>query len=239
MKRVISVVCLSMLVFSMTVPLFAVGADGGENSAMYEPEPIRDVDVEIDYDSAEYGENGVVYYDILNVEELAAAYDIAPEKVRSMKYVELPAWEYAYGANPVGLFEKIEIVNAQYVGNVCLNRLVAQHVAQNMTDREITKTVTFSETVSNTYSLTVESGIEVDPATIGSSVGFNVTGSQTVTDTTSVVLQPWETMTVVAFPYCEMYSYDVNQWKLLQGTRQVGSGYAYKVIAYCVTTYVN
>lgn len=239
MKKVISVVFSLMLVLTVVVPIFAVHTDGGENSAPYEQEGIQDVEVVIDYSSAEYGENGVVYYDILNVDELAAAYDIAPEKVRAMKYVALPVQEYTYGVSPAGLFKKIEIVNVQYVGNVCLNRLVAQQSAQNATDREITKTITLSQTVQNTYSQSIEAGIEVEVASISSSVGFDVTYSSTISDTTEVVMQPGEMVTVMAFPYCEMYSYDVNEWRFLQGTRHVGSGYAYRVIGFCTTVYIN
>lgn len=237
MKRIISVFCIAMMTFVLVVPAFAVGTVSDENIMLSEIEHIVSVDVVVDYASAEYGENGEIYYDVINVEELASAYDIDPEKIRAMKYVALPVEEDTYGVSPARIFKRTDIVNVQNIGNVCLNNIVAQQSASNHLSVPVTKSITISATMSNTYRVSVESGVDVEGSTISEAVGFDVSYSLTVSDVTEVVLQPGESVTIVATPYCEMYSFDIEQWKLFNGTKLVGSGYAYRVIGFCTTVY--
>ena len=159
-------------------------------SALLDNGGIIPADIVIDYGSAMYGENGEIYYDILNVSELADAYDIDYDKIRSMKYVVLPLEDCTYGTSVAGIFEQTNIVNVQYMGNVCLNSIVTQQSASNLLNTPVTKTITISATMSNTYRVSAESGVSVEVTAVSNAVGFDVTYSLTVSDSTEVTLQP-------------------------------------------------
>ena len=198
------------------------------------------VQVEIDYASAQYNEEGTTCYDILNVEELASAWGMVPEKVREMKFVALPVQEEnveLYGASPMGLFSRIEIQNVRALGQVCLNKIIAEQITQNMTSKTITKEIEISASTSHSYTTSVQSGINVEVSSISSAVGFDVVETLTITDRTVVELGPGESVEIVAVPLCSAYQFDIYQWKLLAGTNHVGNGYAYQVIGLCITTY--
>ena len=237
MKRLISIFCVPVMAVCFLTLFCPTMVSADSPSALLDNGGIIPADIVIDYGSAMYGENGEIYYDILNVSELADAYDIDYDKIRSTKYVVLPLEDCTYGTSVAGIFEQTNIVNVQYVGNVCLNSIVTQQSASNLLNTPVTKTITISATMSNTYRVSAESGVSVEVAAVSNAVGFDVTYSLTVSDSTEVTLQPGESVTIIATPYCDMYSFDIEQWKLFSGTKTVGYGYAYRVIGFCTTVY--
>lgn len=238
MKRLISLMMAVCFLFGAIV--FGGGRVFAQEAENVDDFSGRTVNVEIDYTNAQHNEDGTTYYDILNVEEMAEAWGIEPDKVREMKFVALPAQEDAadaYGASPAGLFSRIEIQNVTALGNLCLNRIVAQEIAQNMSSQTITKEIEISASVSHTYTTNVEAGIDVEVSSISSAVGFDVTTTLTITDRTIVELEPGEAVEVIAVPSCNSYQFEVYQWKLFSGTSYVGSGYAHQVVGFCITVY--
>ena len=198
------------------------------------------VNVEIDYASAQYNDDGTIFYDILNVEEMAEVWGIAPEKVRQMKLLSFTAQEHSfedYGVSPAGLFNRIEIRNVVYRGQSCWDRIVVDEIVQNYSSATVTRTKELSASVAHTYTINVEAGVEVDGATLGSALGFAVTETVTVTDTISVELGSGESVEIIAVPLCNTYAFDVYEWKLFSGTNYVGYGYAHQVVGLCVTVY--
>ena len=238
MKKLISMIMVSCILFGTVlfggVSGFAVEVETEEMS-----QPMT-VDVELDYSNALLNDDGTVFYDILNVEELAEALGVAPENVRQMKFLSFPVQgnnSEDYGVSPAGLFSRIEIQNVVPQGQVCWHQLVVDEIVRNDSSATVTRTKQLSATVSHTYTTNVETGIVVDGATLGSALGFSVTDTVTVTDTISIELEPGEAVEIIAVPLCQAYSFDVYQWKLFQGTSKVGEGMAYQAIGLCVTVY--
>lgn len=236
MKKLISLIIVSCVLMGTVlfgnVPVSAIETE--EENAPFQVT----VDVEIDYTSAQYNDNGTVYYDILNVEEVAEAWGVTPEKVRQMKFLSVAEQENDtenYGVSPAGLFSRIEIQNVALMGNSCMMQVVIDEYVQNYSSATVTRTKEISATISHTYTTSLEVGIEVDGATLSSALGFGITESVTVTDTISVELAPGESVEIFAVPLCQVYEFDVYQWKLFQGTNYVGEGIAYQVIGLCVT----
>ena len=108
---------------------------------------------------------------------------------------------------------------------------------RNMSDFTVTKSVEISLKTSHTYSTSLDIGVSVEVLDISTALGFSVTQEVTITETTQVVLGPWESATVFSVPLCELYSFDVYQWKLFSGEKKVGTGYGYKMIGLCTTVY--
>lgn len=238
MKKTLSLILTVCTLLGAVVyggaPVVAEGAvDGIAASAVM-------VDVEIDYSTAQHNENGTIYYDILNVEELANAWGLSPEKVREMKFLAIPAQDEfgdVYGVSPTGLFSRIEIQNITSLGQSCRMQVVVDEWVQNYSSATITRSKELSATVSHTYATSVETGIEVEGVTIGNALGFDITREVTVTETITVEVEPGESVEIIAVPLCNGYEFDVYEWRLFAGTNYVGNGYAYQVIGLCVTVY--
>ena len=92
-------------------------------------------------------------------------------------------------------------------------------------------------TVSNTYSLSVESGIDVEVASISAAVGFDVTAEWSMSDSTEVDLEPGETVNVKAIPLYDIYSYDVYYSSFWTGNKKIGTGTAVETVGFCTVTY--
>lgn len=238
MKKWISTI-IAIGVLLGTVTFSSVSSSAVETENKDAPRQMM-VNPEIDYASAQYNENGTVFYDILNVEEMAEVWGVAPEKVRQMKLLSFAAQEHSfedYGVSPAGLFSRIEIRNVVYRGQSCWDQIVVDEIVQNFSNATVTRTKELSASVTHTYTTNVEAGVVVDGTTLSSALGFTVTGTITVTDSISVELGPGESVEIIAVPLCDTYAFDVYEWKLFSGTNYVGYGYAHQVIGLCVTVY--
>ena len=238
MKKLISMIMISCILLS-TISFGGMRASAAETENE-DAFPQMMVNVEIDYASAQYNDDGTIFYDILNVEEMSEVWGIAPEKVREMKFLALPVGDGvadAYGVSPTGLFSRIEIQNITSLGQSCRMQVVVDEWVQNYSSATITRTKELSVKVSHTYATSVEAGIEVEGVTIGNALGFEITHEVTVTDTITVEVGPGESVEIIAVPLCNGYEFDVYEWRLFAGTNYVGNGYAYQVVGLCVTVY--
>lgn len=230
MKKMCLLLSVLILLFSIS-PATVFASE--EEAAL----PAESIAVEIDYASAVYNADGTISYDIVNKEALAAAWGIDIEKVRAMKFLALPVDSYDHPAQEAGLFQSISIQNVTYRGQSCYTGDRIEMQTRNMSDFTVTKSVEISLKTSHTYSTSLDIGVSVEVLDISTALGFSVTQEVTITETTQVVLGPWESATVFSVPLCELYSFDVYQWKLFSGEKKVGTGYAYKMIGLCTTVY--
>lgn len=190
------------------------------------------LEVELNYDSAVKNIDGTVTYDILNLNELAAAWGMNINEIKSAKYVEFDRVEESITAPRAS----ISIENIWGPGGSCGIKKIAENSAVNNSNKTITKNITLTGTVSNTYSLSVESGIDVEVASISSAVGFDVTAEWSMSDSTEVELAPGESVTVTAMPLYDVYTYSVYKNSFWTGKQKVGTGEARETIGFCVIT---
>lgn len=226
MKKLLSVLLSIIMVFSMTITSFA-------SEVPNEVPQFTMIEVELDYDNAVENADGTVTYDILNLEELASAWGINASDIKVAKYVAINRSEESYPSPRAS----ITIENVAGPREACGVNEVARNSAVNYLDKPITKTITLTGTVSNTYSLSVESGIDVEVASISSSVGFDVTASWSMSDSTEVDLEPGESVTVVAMPLYDIYTYDVYRYSFWTGDTKVGTGEAIETVGFCTIAY--
>lgn len=226
MKKTLSVLLSVMMVFSKTVTSFAY------ESPNEEPLFIM-IDVELDYDSAEVNADGTVTYDIVNLEELSSAWGIDASSIKSAKYVAINQSKESYPAPQAA----ITIENISGPNAACGTKEICRNSATNHYSKPITKDITLTGRVSNTYSLSVESGIDVEVASISAAVGFDVTAEWSMSDSTTVDLEPGETVNVKALPLYDIYSYDVYQSSFWTGNKKIGTGKAMETVGFCTVTY--
>ena len=164
MKKVLSGLLSVVMIFSMTVSSFAYELPNEE------PQFIM-IDVELDYDSAEVNADGTVTYDIANLEDLSSVWGIDASSIKSAKYVAISQSKDTYPSPQAA----ITIENISGPNAACGVKEICRNSATNHFTKPITKDITLTGTVSNTYSLSVESGIDVEVASISAAVGFDVT----------------------------------------------------------------
>ena len=226
MKKLLSVLLSVIMAFSIATTTFA--------SELPNIEPqFTMIDVELDYDTAVVNADGSITYDILNIEELSSLWGINASEIKSAKYVAINRSEEVYPSPQAS----ISIENVSGPKEACGVKKIARNSATNHYDKPITKNITLTGTVSNTYSLSVESGIDVEVASISSSVGFDVTAEWSMSDSTEVELAPGETVTVDAYPLYNVYTYDVYQSSFWGGRTKVGTGVASETVGFCTVTH--
>ena len=122
----------------------------------------------------------------------------------------------------------------------CGTDTIVKVSAANNLDKTITKIITLTGTISNTYSQKLDEGVKIDVVKISAAVGFDVTKSWSISDSTGVELEPTEVdlepgeiVTVTAMPLYDVYSYDVMKTRLFQDPIKVGYGTAYETVGFC------
>jgi hypothetical protein len=226
MKKIISALLSIMMIFSMATASFASELPNEEPQFIV-------IDMELDYDTATVNADGTVTYDILNFEELSAAWGIDASSIKSAKYVAINQSEESYPSPQAS----ITIENISGPREACGTKEICRNSATNRLNKPITKSITLTGTVSNTYSLSVESGIDVEVASISAAVGFDVTAEWSMSDSTEVDLEPGETVNVKAIPLYDIYSYDVYYSSFWTGNKKIGTGTAVETVGFCTVTY--
>ncbi|MCF6466097.1 hypothetical protein, partial [Clostridium sp. Cult2] len=178
------------------------------NNYYNDNESIEMIDIEIDYSSQKILKDGSVEYDIKNKEQVADFLEIDIDKIRNIKITK-PNYiikESNLNNSDITPFANIYIANITGPRQACGSNRICENSAVNHAKEPLTKTMTLSGTVSNSHSLSVDAGIDAEIASISAAVGFNVERSWTMTDSTQVELEPGQRVTVVAFPYWDVYS---------------------------------
>ena len=226
MKKLLLTLFSMMMIFSITTIAFA------SETPIAVPQHTM-IEVEIDYNSAVENVDGTVTYDILNAADLAMAWGIDESDIKEVKYVAFNRIDESHPAPRAS----ISIENIEGPFEACGVDLIARNSATNYTNKTITKNITLTGTVSNSYSLSNEIGIDVEVAQISSAVGFSVTDSRSMSDSTEVVLEPGETITVDAMPLYDVYTFDVYQNSFWTGKTKVCTGAAYETVGFCTVIY--
>lgn len=222
MKKFFCAFLSLIMLLSLPIPTYA--AENNNADQQY-----ASIDVELDYDSAVDNADGTTTYDVLNVDELAILWGLDIEEVKEIKYVSFAETEETFPMPRAS----IVIDNVSGPSEACGVKKICENSATNNSNKTVTKDITLTGSVSNTYSLSVESGIEVEVVTISSAVGFDVTYSWTMSDSTQVDLAPGESVTVTAFPLYDIYEFDVYKSSFWTGTTKVGTGTAYETTGFC------
>lgn len=155
MKKIISALLSIMMIFSMATTSFASELPNEEPQFIV-------IDMELDYDTAVVNADGTVTYDILNFEELSAAWGIDASSIKSAKYVAINQSKDSYPSPQAA----ITIENISGPNAACGVKEICRNSATNRYTKPITKDITLTGTVSNTYSLSVESEIEATSTSI-------------------------------------------------------------------------
>ena len=222
MKKFICV--LLSFIMLLSLPLHSYAAEDSSKIQQYES-----VELELDYNSAVSNADGTTTYNVLNTEELANLWGMRVDEVKEIKYVAFAKAEENFPNPRASVF----IDNVSGPNAACGVKKICENSATNNLNKNVIKDITLTGSVSNTYSLSVESGIEVEVVSISSAVGFDVTYSWTMSDSTQVELAPGESVTVTAFPLYDIYEFDVYRSSFWTGTTKVGSGLAYETTGFC------
>ena len=189
-----------------------------------------DIEPILDYDSAQENPDGTVTYEVLNADEVAEF--LGEDDAISVKYTVIVQPEYS---GPVP--RVYEIINVTYVGSMVGNLPCAQAEGYNATNMTISKTLTLSGIASNTNSVTMYAGGTIGNATVSAAVGFDVTYSMQVTDSTTVSLPSRKTVKATGYPRYHAYRYDIANNKGIFGYEEAGDGIAKQVYGmYTVTS---
>lgn len=234
MKKSITFILIIGFLFVMSTMTFA------NNSYYNDDESIEMIGIEIDYSSPKILKEGSIEYDVKNKEQIAEFLEIDIDKIRNIK-ITRPNYiikEYNLNNSDITPFANIYIANITGPRQACGSKRICENSAVNYAKEPVMKTITLSGTVSNSHSLNVEGGIDVEIASISAAVGFNVERSWTMTDSTEVELEPGQRVTVVAFPYWDVYSFDVMQ-SSIWGDKKVGYGDAMETFGFCTVVYDN
>jgi len=105
--------------------------------------------------------------------------------------------------------------------------------------KTVTKTVTITGTGSNTFSTNLGASFSIDANTISAGVGFNVTSSISLSDSSTAKLKYLQTLTVIGYPAYEVYEYDIMLRKFGGSTEKIGTGLAYRCTGFCTITRVR
>lgn len=181
-----------------------------------------DVEPILDYSTARENPDGTVTYDVLNSEEVAEF--LGEENAISVKYTVINQAPYE-GPTP----RAYELVNITYVGSMVGGLACAYDSAYNGTSTTVSKTLTLTGTVSNSNSVTMYAGGTISNVTVSAALGFDVTQSIQVSDTTTVSLPAWKTVTVTGYPRFHAYRYDIANNKGIFGYEEAGNGLAKQV----------
>lgn len=191
-----------------------------------------DVEPVLDYTSAQRHSDGTITYDVLNSEEVAEFF--GEDHVISVKYTVIPQPEYE-GPIP----KAYELVNITYVGSMVGNLSCAYASALNLTGQTVNKTLTLSGTASNSNSVTMYAGGTISDATVSASLGFDVTYSMQISDTTTVALPAGKTVTANGYPRYHAYRYDIANNKGIFGYEEAGNGLAKQVYGMFTVTSIS
>lgn len=218
--------------------LFVMTTMAFVNNGYYNDESIEMIDIEIDYSSQKILKDGSIEYDVKNKEQVADFLEIDIDKIRNIKITK-PNYiikESNLNNSDITPFTNIYIANITGPRQACGSKRICENSAVNHAKDPVVKTITLSGTVSNSHSLSVDAGIDVEIASISAAVGFNVERSWTMTDSTQVELEPGQRVTVVAFPYWDVYSFDVMQSSIFRD-KKVGYGNAMETFGFCTVVY--
>ena len=229
LKKILSLILLTVLLLSLATPGFA-------NQAARQS-PFK---VEIDYSSAHKNANGTTTYDIVNKAEFAKAHDLDVEDIKDVKVVlfnndRVQRMEGASSVSPQSSLAQFFIDNLDGPSSACGTKKISQVSSVNNSSYTVQKDITLTGTVSNTYSLSVSGTVGITAAQISAGVGFDVTASWSMSDSTVVTLAPGQRVTVTAYPLIDIWEYDVMVSEILTGTKKVGTGTARETIGFCTT----
>lgn len=222
MKKLICMALSLTMIFSLAMTSYA--ADTSNTKPQYET-----VEVSLDYESAVMNADGTTTYDVLNADELATLWGLDANEIKEIKYVAFPETKESLPTPRASIV--IDNVTGPREG--CGVKKICENSATNHYDHTVNKDITLTGSVSNTHTLSVESGIDVEVASISSAVGFDVTKSWTMSDSTNVDLAPGETVTVTAYPLHDIYEFDVFKSSIWTGKTKVGTGTAYNTTGFC------
>ena len=215
-----AIICI--LLFTAIPGCSAHGATDHHANVSESTENMRDIEPVLDYDSARENPDGTVTYDLLNADEVADFF--GEENAVSVKYTVIDQPPYT-GPAP----KAYEITNITYIGAMVGKPECARTSSYNATGSTISKTLTVTGIASNTNSVTMYAGGTIADATVSAALGFDVTYSMQVSDTTTVELPPYKTVTVVGYPRHHVYRYDIANNKGIFGYEEAGNGIAKQV----------
>lgn len=217
-KKICAVaLCSFMLTASSALPVMASDTKNVE---------IAPVEIQVDYTSEKSNIDGTSTYDVINADEVAAFYGIDNPK-------EVKVTTFNKESKPIPAPRSIYINNVKAPKAACGAKEITRNSAVNNSNKTITKTITLTGGVSNTYSTSVEGGLNVEVASISAAVGFDVTDSWEMSDSTEVVLQPRETVSVTAYPLYDVYRFDVINDPIFGGPEKIGYGDAFECKGFC------
>ncbi len=227
MKKIKMLILVIALCFANIGCVYA--ASSNENETFYSQ---GDVEPVLDYTTAQQNPDGTVTYDVLNADEVATF--LGEENAISVKYTVITQPEYK-GPTP----RAYELVNVTYVGSMVGNLACAHASAYNGTGTAISKTLTLSGTAFNSNSVTMYAGGTISNATVSAALGFDVTYSMQVTDTTTVNLPAGKTVTANGYPRYHAYRYNIANNKGIFGYEEAGNGLAKQVYGMYTVTKIS
>lgn len=176
---------------------------------------------EIDYSSEEIMEDGAKTYDILNKDEALNFFGI--DEAKEIKVTLLPKEEL--GEIPTQRFWGYQIINVRGPFQACGRNEFTRNSTTNNSPYTIRKAMTVSGSASNSYSVNV--GIDAD--IISAELGFDVTRTVSLSDSTDVELRPGQSVTVYGYPLLNTYNFDArSNWD-----HSISRGSASEVVGVC------
>ena len=136
-------------------------------------------------------------------------------------------------------FDSIYVDNVGGPRQACGGTKIAENSSTNFAKKTVTKTITIIRTGSNTFLTNFGASFGIDANTISAWVGFDVTSSISLSDSTTAKLKYLQTLTVIEYPAYEVYEYDIMPKKFLGGTEKIGTGLAYRCTEFCTITRVR
>lgn len=211
-NKAISFLFIMLLIITNSANMYA------EKGVIDEPE------IKIDYNTKQINPNGTTTYEVKNAKEIAESKNIEYNqdvKVNVTLFNDSKDYQEIQNIQPK-LFEKIYNIKGPY--NNCGAKAITQNDAYNSSNKTVNKSIALTGGVENSFSANV--GIKAD--IVSASLGFDVTKSWTMTDTTTVNLEPYERVTVVAYPLRQTYTYDIKRFN-----SKIGTGEANKITGFC------
>ena len=191
----------------------------------------------VDYNSVIRKDSETTTYGVLNAEEIAKAYGITDYE--SITVTLFNRHEDYKPLNTPLFFDSIYVDNVSGPRQVCGGTKIAENSSTNFAKKTVTKTITITGTGSNTFSTNLGASFGIDANTISAGVGFDVTSSISLSDSTTAKLKYLQTLTVIEYPAYEVYEYDIMLKKFLGGTEKIGTGLAYRCTGFCTITRVR
>lgn len=181
----------------------------------------KDVDIVVDYSEKEINPDGSITYGIVNENEVAAFFGI--EDAKAVKYTTFVN-ETSNMIQERNLTRAIGYYTYEKTGGPWQGYgpyPFAQAGASNTSNKTVTKTLEITGTVGNEYNTSMNVGFSIDPVELSGGVGFDVTSSWSISDTTNVELAPGESVIVYAYETFTTYNYDIYFTNAITGSNSI------------------